>query len=158
MGSKKSISKTVVGRQELCDLPQLGLTEIRARVDSGAKTTALHAYNIEVMETDGKTGVIKFNTHPENRRRKDGPIITLPFVDHRTVVSSNGAREERYIVRLDVVIGGQLFNTDVTLTSRHKMTFPILLGRNTLIEAGFVIDVSKGYVLGKKTKVKKEET
>ena len=146
------MDKIIIGRQELCDLPQLGLYEIRARVDSGAKTTALHAYNIEVIESDGKTGVIKFNTHPENRRRKDGPIITLPFIDHRRVISSNGIKEERYIVKLEVVIGGRLFNTHVTLTSRHKMTFPILLGRNTLIEGGFIIDVSKGYVLGKKTK------
>lgn len=150
-------TKTIIGRQELCDLPQLGLTEIRARIDSGAKTTALHAYNIEVIETDGKTGLIKFNTHPENRRRKDGPIITVPFIDHRKVISSNGIKEERYIVRLDIVIGGQLINTDVTLTSRHKMTFPLLLGRNTLIQGKFLIDVSKGYLLGKKTKNKKEE-
>jgi hypothetical protein len=155
MGKMKT--KTIIGRQELCDLPQLGLTEIRARIDSGAKTTALHAYNIEVIETDGKTGLIKFNTHPENRRRKDGPIITVPFIDHRKVISSNGIKEERYIVRLDIVIGGQLINTDVTLTSRHKMTFPLLLGRNTLIQGKFLIDVSKGYLLGKKTKNKKEE-
>jgi hypothetical protein len=155
MGKMKT--KTIIGRHELCDLPQLGLTEIRARIDSGAKTTALHAYNIEVIETDGKTGLIKFNTHPENRRRKDGPIITVPFIDHRKVISSNGIKEERYIVRLDIVIGGQLINTDVTLTSRHKMTFPLLLGRNTLIQGKFLIDVSKGYLLGKKTKNKKEE-
>ena len=146
----------IIGRQELCALPQLGLSEVRTRIDSGAKTTALHAYNIEVLEIYcDKTGLIQFNTHPENRRRKDGPIITLPYNDFRRVVSSNGAREERYIVRLDIVLGTQTLNTEVTLTSRHKMSFPLLLGRNTLIEGGFIIDVSKGYLLGKKNNKQK---
>jgi len=148
--------RITIGRQELCNLPQLGLVDIRARIDSGAKTTALHAYNIEKITGDNGENLIKFNTHPENRRRKDGPFIITPYHDRRWVVSSNGTREERFIVSLDLEIGDQTLTTDVTLTSRHKMTFPLLLGRNTLIQGGFLIDVSKGYMLRKLKKEQKE--
>jgi ribosomal protein S6--L-glutamate ligase len=146
----KTSQKTIIGRQEFCDIPEAGLYGIRARIDTGAKTTALHAYNIELSK-DGETGqeFITFNTHPENRRRKDGPIITLPIIDRRHVISSNGIKEERFIVRTTICLGNTCFETDMTLTSRHKMSFPILIGRNSLITGKFVVDVAKGYLLGK---------
>ena len=144
--------KTIIGRQEYCDLPLLGLTNIPARVDSGAKTSALHAYNIEISKCEKGQEFITFNTHPENRRRKDAPLITLPIIDKRHITSSNGIREERYTVRMEICIGETSFETDFTLTSRHKMSFPVLIGRNTLIKGKFLIDVSRGYILGKNKK------
>lgn len=145
----KQNNKTIIGRQEYCDLPVLGLMGVPARIDSGAKTSALHAYNIEVSKSDSGQEFITFNTHPENRRRKDAPLITLPIIDKRHITSSNGIREERYLVRMQITIGGKTLETDMTLTSRHKMSFPVLIGRNTLIKGGFIIDVSRGYILGK---------
>ena len=142
--------KILIGRQEFCDLPQMGVERIRARIDTGAKTSALHAYNIEVIQGENGEDLIAFNTHPENRRRKDAPLAILPFFDRRKVISSNGIPEERFLVKLDIKIGDQMLTTDVTLTSRHKMSFPLLLGRNTLIQGGFVVDVSQGYRLSKK--------
>ena len=147
--SKKQTDKTLIGRQEFCDIPEAGVYGVRARIDTGAKTTALHAYNIEVSKDDNGQEYITFNTHPENRRRKDGPLITLPIIDKRHVVSSNGQKEERYIVRTTLCLGDSCFETDMTLTSRHKMSFPILIGRNSLIRGKFVVDVAKGYILGK---------
>ena len=141
--------KTIIGRQEFCDLPALGMEHIRARIDSGAKTTALHAYNTEVtMDDDGQEWVT-FNTHPENRRRKDAPKATLPIIDTIHVTSSNGVREERYLVQTEICLGDTCFETQMTLTSRHKMSFPILIGRNTLIKGKYLIDVAKGYMLGR---------
>ncbi len=144
-----SDNKIIIGRQEYCALPLLGLDNVPARIDSGAKTSALHAYNIEVSKDDDGQEHITFNTHPENRRRKDAPLITLPIVDKRHITSSNGIREERYIVRMMISLGGKTLETDFTLTSRHKMSFPVLIGRNTLIKGGFLIDVSRGYILKK---------
>ena len=144
--------KIIIGRQEYCDLPELGLFGVRARIDSGAKTSALHAYNDVVTRGDDGRNYVTFNTHPENRRRKDAPKITLPIIDIRHITSSNGIREERYLVETDIVIGGIQFKTKMTLTSRHKMSFPILIGRNSLIQGKFLIDVSKGYILGKTKK------
>ena len=144
--------KIIIGRQEYCDLPELGLFCVRARIDSGAKTSALHAYNDVVTRCDDGRNYVTFNTHPENRRRKDAPKITLPIIDIRHITSSNGIREERYLVETDIVIGGIQFKTKMTLTSRHKMSFPILIGRNSLIQGKFLIDVSKGYILGKTKK------
>ncbi len=149
--------KTIIGRQEFCDLPQLGLKKVRARIDSGARTTSLHAYNIEVIKGESGEKLIKFNTHPENYRRKTGPSITLPFLGKRRVVSSNGDSEDRYTVYLDVKLGKQLLRTQITLTSRHKMSFPILIGRNTIIEGNFLIDVSKKNILKKQTRKKKDQ-
>ncbi len=141
--------KTIIGRLEFCDLPEIGLYDVRARIDSGAKTSALHAYNIEVsMDREGKE-YITFNTHPENRRRKDAPRATLPIIDTIHVVSSNGVKEERYLVETEICLGEACFKTKMTLTSRHKMSFPILIGRNTLIQGKYLIDVAKGYMLGK---------
>lgn len=142
--------KTIIGRQEYCDLPELGLYGVRARIDSGAKTSALHAYNDVVTRGDDGRDYVTFNTHPENRRRKDAPLITLPIIDTRHITSSNGIREERYLVETDIVLGDITFKTKMTLTSRHKMNFPILIGRNSLIQGGYIIDVSKGYLLGNK--------
>lgn len=157
MTSDKQPGKIVIGRQEYCDLPQLGVENIHARVDTGAKTSALHAYNIEVIKGENGEDLISFNTHPENRRRKDAPCITLPFFDKRKVISSNGMREERFLVKLDIKIGDRILTTDVTLTSRHKMSFPLLLGRNTLIEGRFVVDVARGYCLKKPVKTNAEK-
>lgn len=147
--SEKTDNKIIIGRQEYCDLPVLGLENVPARIDSGAKTSALHAYNIEVSKNEEGQEFITFNTHPENRRRKDAPLITLPIIDKRHITSSNGIREERYIVRMVISLGGRSLETDLTLTSRHKMSFPVLIGRNTLIKGGFLIDVSRGYILKK---------
>jgi ribosomal protein S6--L-glutamate ligase len=141
--------KIIIGRQEFCDLPALGMEHIRARIDSGAKTTALHAYNTEVTTDDDGQEWVTFNTHPENRRRKDAPKATLPIIDTIHVTSSNGVREERYLVETEICLGDKCFQTKMTLTSRHKMNFPILIGRNTLIKGKYLIDVAKGYMLGK---------
>lgn len=145
----KQKSKTIIGRQEFCDLPELGMEHVRARVDSGAKTTALHAYNMEVTVDDFGQDWVTFNTHPENRRRKDAPKATLPIIDIIHVTSSNGVKEERYLVQTNICLGDKTFATQMTLTSRHKMSFPILIGRNTIIKGKFLIDVAKGYMLGK---------
>lgn len=149
--------KTIIGRQELCDLPQLGLKKVRARIDSGARTTSLHAYNIEIIKGDHGEKLVKFNTHPENYRRKSGPSITIPLADRRRIVSSNGDSEDRYIVYLDIKLGSQLLRTQVTLSSRHKMSFPILIGRNTIIQGDFLIDVSKKNTLRKTSPKNKEK-
>ena len=141
--------KIIIGRQEFCDLLEIGMESIRGRIDSGAKTTALHAYNIEVTTDEAGQEWVTFNTHPENRRRKDAPKATLPLIDTIHVTSSNGVREERYLVQTEICIGDTCFQTQMTLTSRHKMSFPILIGRNTLMSGKFLIDVSKGYMLGK---------
>lgn len=149
MNDQYANGKTVIGRQEYCDLPDLGLTGIRVKIDSGAKTSALHAYNIQTSIGEGGVRFVSFNTHPENRRRKDTPRITLPVKGVRRVTSSNGECEERYLVETVIHMGGGKFMTEMTLTSRHKMSFPVLLGRNTLIKGRFIIDVSRGYLLGK---------
>lgn len=122
---------------------------MRARIDTGAKTTALHAYNIAVEADEAGREYVTFNTHPENRRRKDAPRITLPLIEKRKIMSSNGVREERFIVKVDIKIGGTVLNTEMTLTSRHKMSFPLLVGRNTLTQAKYVVDVAKVFCLGK---------
>jgi ribosomal protein S6--L-glutamate ligase len=151
---KKSIKdKIVIGRREVCSLPQLELKDVHARIDSGAKTTALHAYNIEVFVDENEQEFVRFYTCSKNKRLKNGVNITLPLMDKRRVISSNGKSETRYLVELDIQIGTHVIKTEVTLTSRHKMTFPLLLGRNTISQGRFLIDVSKRFCLGKPIKI-----
>lgn len=136
-------SKTIIGRYELCDLPELAIVNMRSRIDTGAKTTALHAYNIITNKDDNGAETVTFNTHPENKRRKDAPSVTLPLIEKRRIVSSNGIKEERLIVKIKIKLGDKIIPTHVSLTSRHKMSFPLLIGRNTLQKGKYIVDVSK---------------
>jgi ribosomal protein S6--L-glutamate ligase len=140
--------KMIIGRYELCDLPELEIVGMRARIDTGAKTTALHAYNIETSVADDGQEQVTFNTHPDNKRHKKAPKITLPLIEKRKIISSNGIKEERLIVKIKIKMGEEIIATNVSLTSRHKMTFPLLIGRNTLQKGKFIVDVSLTRRLG----------
>ena len=121
-----------IGRWEWVALPGLLGERLRAKVDTGAATSALHAFDASLVETDGATTVTF-------RVLEDQPPVTLSVENFTAVRSSNGEREVRPVVLMPLQVAGRTFNVLATLTDRSAMRFPVLLGRSTL--AGrFIVD------------------
>ncbi len=139
--------KTLIGRSEWCALPDLGLPAVKARIDTGARTSALHAFDIQVFKK-GEHKYVRFKIHPLQRNNQIIRECVAPLVQKRTVISSNGERENRCVIRTTLVFAGCPISAEVTLTSRHKMRFRMLLGREALKKARFVVDPAKSLVLG----------
>lgn len=151
----KRFAKTVIGWEEWLALPDLGLPAIKAKVDTGAKTSALHAYNILAFVDEDGRNMVKFKVHPLQRNIKLTVDCVAPLVAEREIVSSNGESETRYVIRTALVFADRCVETELTLTSRHKMAFRMLLGRDTLRAAKFIVDPTKAFALGKVSQPKK---
>lgn len=151
MGRK--ISKHIIGWEEWCGLPDLGLPVIKAKIDTGAKTSALHAYDIERFKKAG-TDYVRFKIHPLQRNNVLEKTCEAPLIDRRGVTSSNGEREKRFVILTRIVFPENTIEAELTLTSRHNMAFRMLMGREALRKAKFVVDAGRSYLLGKVTNAK----
>lgn len=147
--------KVIVGSEEWCSFPQLGIHAIKARVDSGAKTSALHAVNIIPFEKNDENWV-KFDINPIQKNTKTIIHCEAPLVDKRVVKSSSGFREQRYVIRTEVQVGDTRWEAEVTLTNRDSMGFRMLLGREAM-SGRLLVDPEQKYVLGQPTREKLQE-
>jgi len=123
--------KLVLGWREWCDLPVLGLPKIKAKIDSGARTSALHAFNIKPFTKDGKP-MVGFDVHPIQRNDDYCVHCEAELVDRRLIRSSNGEKELRCVIKTPCHIGNRAWNIELTLTNRASMRFRMLLGREAL--------------------------
>ncbi len=139
--------KIVIGWKEWCAFPDLGLPAIKAKVDTGAKTSCLHAYDIQTFTKDGLK-FVRFKVHPLQKNDVLEVECSAPLSDYRNVTSSNGEREERYVIKTPMILNEKTIETEVSLTSRHQMTFRMLLGRDAISQAEFIVDPSKDFLLG----------
>ena len=145
---KKIKNKNLIGWRECCAFPELKLPLVRAKTDTGAKTSSLHADNLKVFKKNGKDWIY-FEVHPIQKNRDIIVGCEAPIVDYRTVTSSNGEREKRYVIHPKFKLGDIEFDADLTLTTRYGMRFRMLLGKDALKTGKFLVDPSKSYVLGK---------
>lgn len=118
----------IIGACEWIALPELGIRRLRARVDTGAKSCALHASQIERFTTDGIERV-RFRVHTRFGTPEDWQMCEAMLSGVRRVRSSNGQFQERYTIRTDLVIGHNRWSVDITLTDRRRMRYRMLLGR-----------------------------
>ncbi len=144
---KKIRSKTTIGWREWVAFPDLGIAKIKAKIDTGARTSAMHAWNIREFERDGATWV-SFDAHPKQRNNREILTCSAPVVDSRGIKSSSGHHEMRYVVRVNVEIAGTTSEIELTLTNRDQMGFRLLLGR-TALRGRYVVDPGKSFILGK---------
>lgn len=141
-----SSQKIVVGKEEWCELHELGLPVIKARIDSGAKTSALHAFNIQPFEEDGQR-YVSFDIHPIQENRKTIQRCRGLVVDRRKVRSSSGETEKRHVIRTTITFGTHSWEIEITLTNRDSMGYRMLIGREAMKER-VLIDPDSSFTLG----------
>ncbi len=141
--------KVVVGSEEWCSLPDLNIPAIKVRVDSGAKTSALHAVNIAPFVRDEENWV-RFDVNPIQDNIKTVVHCEARIVDKRIVKSSSGFREQRFVILVQMHMNGNCWPIEVTLTNRDSMGFRMLLGREAMI-GRIVVDPAEKYLMGQTT-------
>ena len=141
--------KIILGCEEWCSFPELGIPAIKARVDSGAKTSALHAINIAPFVKDDVNWV-KFDINPIQNNLKTVIHCEALLIDKRIVKSSSGFREQRYVIQSKITIGNETWAIEMTLTNRDSMGFRMLLGREAM-SGRVLVDPQQKYLLGQTT-------
>lgn len=139
-----AITPLILGWEEWIALPELGLPAIKAKVDTGARTSALHASFVEPF-THKRQRRVRFGVHPVPRRNEIAVVSTARLVDRREVRSSNGEREQRYVIETPIRIGSFEWPIEVTLTNRDTMLYRMLLGRQA-IGTGVLVDPSSSFL------------
>jgi hypothetical protein len=134
-------SKPIIGRSELVDFPQLDLFQINARVDTGAQTSSLHAHRIEPFDRDDRR-FVRFNLLDPSHEEYNDKLFELPVHDVRSVKSSNGVSERRFIIQTPMILFDEEYMVQLSLTDRTEMKYPVLLGRKLLMNR-FIVDVAK---------------
>lgn len=144
-------SPIVIGWREWVSLPELGIPRLKTKVDTGARTSSLHACCVEVIEKDPHQKQVGFIIHPQPKRFPKKSIkCVADLVDIREITDSGGHKETRCVIQTSVVLGTQCWPIEITLTSRDTMRFRMLLGR-TALEQRFIVDPTHSYLYSKKT-------
>lgn len=137
----------LLGWREWVALPALSIGQLKAKVDTGARTSALHAYAIEPYQKGDESWVM-FVIHPKQRRNDVFVECHAPIKDRRLVSDSGGHKQRRYVIETPLIIGTSTIITEMTLTNRDSMLFRMLIGRTTLNNR-FMIDPQASYLQGK---------
>jgi hypothetical protein len=139
-------SRTIIGWREWVGLPDLGVPAIKAKVDTGARTSALHAYRLQPFRRDGALWV-RFFVHPVQRRRLPEVACEAPSIGQRAITSSNGSVEHRYVIRTRLAMNRRRFPIELSLTDRDQLGFRMLIGRQAMRER-FLVDPDTAFGLG----------
>lgn len=144
--------RLLIGWREWCALPKLNIPAIKLKVDTGARTSALHAFGIRPTLKKGKH-LVSFYIFPIQGNDKIKIHCEKPILDLRHVISSNGHRELRYVIETEIILGSLTWNIEMSLSNRDPLKFRMLLGREAFKNL-VTVDPSRSYCQGK---IKKRE-
>jgi hypothetical protein len=148
--SKKEEYYGELGWREWVSIPNLGIDRIKAKVDTGARTSTLHAFSLQPFRNNGQEK-IKFDMHPLQHNTKKVISCEADVIDIRWVTDSGGHSEERYVIATPIVIGEHTWLIEITLTERDNMLFRMLLARNA-IRGRFTVDPARSFLMSKRRK------
>lgn len=138
-------TKPVIGWREWVSLPDFGIPKIKAKVDTGAKTSALHADDIEVFK-EGSRDRVRFTVFPTQKTHVGAVALEAGLVGYKFIRSSSGHEHLRPIVRTRLKLGGYFYLVDITLAKRDLMGFRLLLGRDA-VAPHFLVNPGRSYLL-----------
>jgi hypothetical protein len=139
MTSQKN--KIIIGTVDKIDIPSMGFEDLSCKIDTGADTSSIHCNKVKLVEKDGKE-YLSFRLLDSKHPLYQKNIITTEDFSEKTIKSSNGISETRYVIKTKVKLFGKIFPISFTLADRSKMTYPILLGKKFLRNR-FLVDVSQ---------------
>jgi hypothetical protein len=141
---KKKRKLSHIGWREWVALPELQIHKIKAKIDTGARTSALHAFALRPFK-EGDKERIAFDIHPLQNNVDVTLSCTADIIDKRWVTDSGGHREERFVIRTPVILGDKTWDIEITLTERDTMLFRMLLGRSA-IRKRFIVNPGKSFI------------
>jgi hypothetical protein len=147
MFSQAARVRAVIGWREWVTLPAIGVTGLEVKVDTGARTSALHAFDLTTTTVDGRPW-LRFAVHPRRESTAEGTLVHAPLLDERMVKNSGGVAELRPVIATELALGGHVWRVEITLTDRDEMGFRMLLGREAL-QGRFVVDPGRSWTLGR---------
>ena len=138
---------TTVGWREWAMLPELDLPWIKAKIDTGARSSCLHAFYLEPFKRNGEKWV-RFGVHPHQGDSDTVVVCESKVIDERDVTDSGGHKENRYVISTQLSLNNQQWPIEITLTNRDTMRFRLLIGR-TAMEQRIIVNPSESFLLGK---------
>lgn len=142
-----------IGWREWIGLPQLKIKRIKAKVDTGARSCSLHAYDIEIFQK-GDQDFVRFKVHPIQRNNRKVVELEAPVLEYREIRSSNGQTTTRPVIETEMELLGIRRTIELTLADRNQMGFRMLIGRRAL-KGRFVVDSGRSYYGGRVSKTRK---
>jgi hypothetical protein len=140
-------ARPVAGWREWVSLPQLGISAIKAKIDTGARSSSLHAFDVETFRK-GRALWVRFAVHPLQRTTESAVAAEARVIEHRSVRSSNGLAAERPVIVTEVELMGRRWPIELTLANRDEMGFRMLLGREA-IRNRLIVDPGRSYLTGR---------
>lgn len=150
------IPLTTIGWREWLSLPDLGISNIKAKIDTGARTSAIHAFEVQPFTKDGARWV-RFGLHPNQADVETVICCEAEVIDERNVTDSGGHTEKRFVISTRVQLGNKLWPIEVTLTNRDNMLFRMLLGRTAMTSGNIVVNPAMSFMAGNKRDAEAEQ-
>jgi hypothetical protein len=138
----------IVGWREWVSLPELGIRFIKAKIDTGARSSALHTFSLERFTRGGETW-LRYGVHPKQQATRPERFAEARMIDERWVTDSGGHRERRPVILTPLAVGGLSWPIEVTLTDRDTMRFRLLIGR-TAMQHGLIVNPGASYLTGRR--------
>lgn len=141
-----NVSLMILGWCEWLAIPEFGINHIKAKIDTGARTSALGVFSVGVVK--GNSNRLCFQLHPIQKNDQVIVAYETDILDQRLVTNSGGHKELRYVIKTDIILGNRRWPIEITLTNRDSMSFRMLLGRSAL--KGMIVNPNQSFILSHK--------